>query len=421
MEVIYLLDFFGGILLVALPIYLIIHFIVKRRKNRSSDHEDIDTYIQPSIVPNTSPTSQIQNSERWFTLAELKQSKDGKYSWDETGCVFEINSDGSVTVVGRFDPEELRIDPVQEIFERLNNDGLIEMLPQMWSFHAVNNSGGENDTFIVAWNDDILSVPVCPHTIDKVRAVSLIPSSLEGGKSVIAFIISKTANGYLTLMPSNEKEYILSLGAKACIERAFGDKVLVRISSPAVMGAFGIAITKATDQQLKISFAFGVDEDYMCCNLLAKDGLYEVQKLLNSSIIQPTEPFTALHHIAKGCMVQSLIREGLVTNYLLIDMLPYTMSLLLKENGRVIKIYDCISEPTSIPTRQGDKDISVDANKMLSFLIGSNELIEDVITECDSPNGIVGAFIELDSNMDVIIKIASTTNEYKINVGELIG
>lgn len=419
MEVIYFLDFIGGILLVVLPIYLIIHFLVKRHKRRSHDDEETDTY-NPSPPPNPN-TSTVQNSDRWFTLAELKQAEDGKYSWDETGCVFEINSDGSVTVVGRFDPAELTVDPVREMFERLNNDGLIEMLPRMWSFHAVNNRGGENATFVVAWNDDILSVPVCPHTIDEIKAVSLIPSSFEGGKSVIAFILSKTADGYLTLMPSNETEYILSLGAKACIERAFGDKVKVKISSPAVMGAFGIAIARASDKQSKISFAFGEGEDYMCCNLLADDGVYEVHKLLHTSIIQPAEPFNALQHIAKGCMVQSLILEGRGTNHLLIDMLPYTMTFLLKENGRVVKIYDCISEPTIIPTRLGDKDINVDANKTLSFLIGSNELIEDVMVEYNFPHGKIGAFVELDSNMDVIIKITSTNSDYKINVGELIG
>ena len=307
------------------------------------------------------------------------------------------------------------------MIERLNNDGLIEMLPRMCCFHTVNDKCGDDDAFVLVWNDDILSVPACPHTIEEVKAASLIISSLESGKSVITDILSKTANGYLTLLPSNEKEYILSLGAKACVERALGDKVRIKISSPAVMGAFGIAIKRTPDKQSKISFAFGEDEDYMCCNLLAENGVYEVQMLLHSSIIQPSETFSALQHIAKGCMVQSLIREGHVTNHLLIDMLPYTMSLLLKENGRVIKIYDCIDEPTSIPTRQGDKDINVDVNKVLSFLIGSNELIEDVIAKCNAPNGKIGAFIELDSNMDIEIKITSQYNDYKIKVGQLIG
>lgn len=392
-------------------------------KGRSKNEEEGANYASPPEPPqqqSTVDSRPSQSNNKQFTLAELKRAEAGRYSWDETGCVFEINSDGSVTIVGRFDPAELQVDPIQEMLERLKNDGLIEMLPRMWSLHAANPEG-ENDIFVVAWNDDLLSVPICPHSIDEVKEVSLIPNSSDEGNSAIAFILSKTGTGYLTLMPSNEKEYILSLGAKACVERAFGDKVLVRISSPAVMGAFGIAITKATDQQLKISFAFGVDEDYMCCNLLAKDGIYEVQKLLNSSIIQPTETFTALLHIAKGCMVQSLIREERVADHLLIDMLPYTMSLLLKENERVIKIYDCISEPAAIPSRQGDKDINLDTGKSLSFLIGSNELIDDIMTECDAPHGKIGAFIEIDADMDVIIKIVSAGNDYKIKVGQLIG
>ena len=406
-------------------IIILLAFVAHWWTMRKSREEDEDAFINvpsvgppPGVFPN-SPDSLI--SDRWFTLAELKQAEDGKYSWDETGCVFEINSDGSVTVVGRFDPAELNVDPVQEMIERLNDDGLIEMLPRMCCFHTVYDKGGEDDTFVLVWNDEILSVPACPHTIEEVKDATLIISSLEGGKSVITHILSKTANGYLTLMPSNEKEYILSLGAKACVERAFGDDVRVIISSPAVMGAFGIAIKRTTDKQSKISFAFGEDEDYMCCNLLAENGVYEVQNLLRSSIIQPAETFTALQHIAKGSMLQSLIRERRVMNHLLIDMLPYTMSLLLKENGRVIKIYDCIGVPISIPTRQGDKDINIDTNKVLSFLIGSNELIEDLITECNAPNGQIGAFIELDSNMDVEIKITSQCNDYTIKVGQLIG
>ena len=407
----------GIVIIGIIFVILITFFVIKRSRRKSQEDDGADCYVPNGSFPAT-PVS--HNNDRCFTLAELKQAERGTYSWDETGCVFKINSDGSVTVVGRFDPAELLVDPVQEMIERLDNDGLIEMLPRMCCFHAVNNKGAEDDAFVLVWNDDIISAPACL-TIEEVKAASLIISSLEGGKSVITHILSKTANGYLTLMPSNEKEYILSLGAKACVERAFGDKVRVRISSPAVMGAFGIAIKRKTDKQSKISFAFGENEDYMCCNLLAENGFYEVQKLLHSSIIQPSENFSALQHIAKGCMAQSLIREGRVTNHLLIDMLPYTMSLLLKENGRVIKIYDCISEPAPIPTRQGDKDINVEANKTLSFLIGSNEMIEDVITECNAPDGKIGAFIELDSNMDVEIKITSQYNDYKIKVGQLIG
>ena len=402
-----------GIILV----FIITLFVVSRNEQKSQEDESTDTYISSNLDSETITT---QEHNRWFKLSEIKQAENGKYSWDESGCVFEINSDGSVTIVGHFDPAELLVDPVQELIERLNNDGLIEMLPRMCSLQTVNNKCGEDNAFVLVWNDDILSVPSCPHTIEEVKNVSLIISSLEGGKSVITDILSKTANGYLTLMPSNEKEYILSLGAKACVEQALGDKVRIKISSPAVMGALGIAIKRTTDKQSKISFAFGEDEDYMCCNLFAENGVYEVQKLLHCSIIQPSETFSALQHIAKGCMVQALIREGYVRNHLLIDMLPYTMSLLLKENGRIIKFYDCISKAAPIPM-QGYKNINIDANKDLSFLIGSTVLIENVIAECNAPNGKISAFIEVDSNMDVEIKITSQYNDYIIKVGQLIG
>lgn len=398
-------------------ILFVIIFVIRSRQIRRE--QDSDNHIEVPPIVNCIPRV-INGGNRVFTIAELKQAEEGKYNWDDAGNVFEINPDGSVTIVGHFDPTELQVDPIQEMFERLNDEGFIEMLPRIWSFHVVNNNGGENDTFVVAWNNDILSVPTCPHTIDGIKEVSLMQSSFDGGKSVITFILSKIGDGYLILMPSYEKEYILSLGAKACVERAFDNKVRVIISSPSVMGAFGIAIACASNKLSRISFAFGEGEDYMCCDLIANEGVCEVQKLLRNSIIQPTNSFIGLKYIAKGCMAQSLIREGRITNFRLIDMLPFTMSLLLKENGQVVKIYDCICEPISIPTKQGDKDINVD-NKSLSFLIGSYELIEDVISECNVLNGRIDAFIELDSEMSVMIKISSDTNDYKINVGELIG
>lgn len=410
----------GGLvsILVILGGVIIVYLLVKLFRHKSCEEED-DTLIMPVGADSISDVQQDAN--RFFTLTELKQAEEGRYSWDSTGCVFEINSDGSVTIVGHFDPAELTVDPVQEICERLEDAGLMEMLPRMWSFHTIGSKDGECDAFVVTWNDEILSLPVCPYTIEEVKEISLIPSSLNRDKSVIKFLLSKTRRGVLTLMPCNEKEYIFSLGAKACMERVVGNNITVCISSPAVMGALGIAVDRTGDKSSRISFAFGEDDDYLCCNMLVDNGVCEVQKLLNRSVILPVDSATALLHIAKGCMVQSLILYGYVKNFQLLDMFPYTMSLLLKENGNVINIYDLINESTAIPTRQGGKVINVDINKTLSFLIGSNELIEDVVAECGVPYGKVEAFIEIDSEKSVVIIITSDTQDYKINVGEIIG
>ncbi len=405
-------------ILVILGGVVIVYLLVKLFRHKSCEEED-DTLIMAVGADSISDVQQDTN--RFFTLAELKQAEEGKYSWDDTGCVFEINPDGSVTIIGYFDPAELTVDPVQEICGRLDDAGLMEMLPIMWCFHTISSKDGECDAFVVAWNDEMFSLPVCPYTIEEVKMISLIPSSFHRGKSVINSILSKTRGGVLTLMPCNEKEYIFSLGAKACVKRVVGNNITVCISSPAVMGAFGIAVNNRGDKSSRISFAFGDDDDYLCCNMTADNGVCEVQKLLHRSVILPMESATALQHIAKGCMVQSLIHYGYVKNFRLHDMLPYTMSLLLKENGNVINIYDLINESTTIPARQGGGVINTDINKTLSFLIGSNELIEDIVAECGVPYGKVEAFIEIDSEMSVVIIITSDTQDYKINVGEIIG
>ena len=401
-------------------------FIIFTKGKSTDEDEESATFMarsEPQHQPVHDPRPSQFNS-RQFTLAELKRAEPGRYSWDETGCVFEINSDGSVTIVGHFDPAELRIDPVQEMYDRLIDAGLSDMLPNISCFHAFNYTGGETDQFVAACNDDVLSSPSCPYTVNGINEVTFSYSSFDGaGKAIILFNLSKTGEGILILMPSNEKEYILSLGAMACVERIFGNKVRIRISSPAVMGAFGIAIARTIDISSRISFAVGEGENYLCCNMLVDDDSYVVKKLLHRSIIQPTKNITALQHIAKGCMAQSLILQGLVKGYFLHDMMPYTMSLLLKEYGRTIKIYDLISESVNIPTRQGDKNIFIGSNKSLSFIIGSNELIEDIITEYNIPygNGNIEASIEINAEMDVILLITSNGNEYKIKPGELIG
>lgn len=87
----------------------------------------------------------------------------------------------------------------------------------------------------------------------------------------------------------------------------------------------------------------------------------------------------------------------------------------------VIKIYGCIRQPIRIPIRDSKKDITLASNGVLSFLIGSTELIEDVISECNTSIGKQYASIVLDSGMSVMIKITSNANNYIINVGELIG
>lgn len=406
-------------LAICVVVFLIIYCLVKFVFRRFKKHID----EIPGGANSPSPNANSGSDAGSITIDIIKAAPEGIFNWDENGNVFMVNSDGSVTGIGRFDIEELEMSHQQDLYNRLVEADLLEMVPRMWSLDIIDYKIPDNNGFILAYNDDVFSVPICHRTTAEIKDSLLGPIPLNPIQSDIADALGKVdeAVGYMMLMPSNEKEYILSLGAKACIERLLGNKIKVRISPPAVMGAFGIAVTHETSKSSKISFAFGDGADYMCCNLLAEDGVCEVKNLLRNSIIQPSDTFTALNHIAKGCFSLAQIREGHIKDWLPIDMFPYAMSLLLKENGRVIKIYDYFENPTCIPARQEYKDIDVDSTSALSFFIGSNEMIEDILAECNVHGGKIGVSIEIDSNMGAILIISSNNEEYKINIGELIG
>lgn len=408
-----------GILIIigcALLPLLILRFF--NRKSRDNGEED---FTDPDEEYHNTPTAPTpQPSGRQFTLAELRQAEAGKYSWDETGCVFEINSDGSVTVVGHFDPAELVADPILELYGRMEADGLPDMLPRIWSMYVRKAENEPYRKFILASGNEYMAADDFGPDIADIKEIDFCRFE-DDALYPMTDLLLKANEAHIILMPCNEKEFILSLGAQAYITRIFEGRVRVRISSPAVMGAFWSAINSNRISASNFSFAFGSGDDYRCCNMISGDGVYEVQQLLTSSIIQPADELSALDRIARGCITQFLILEGNIKNVLLLGMLPCTMSLLLKENGRVIKIYDIIGESIAIPIRREEKDITISPGNTVSFLIGENELIEDLISEYGIPYGSIDISIESYADMNIILKIKASGRNYEINIGNLIG
>lgn len=361
------------------------------RKARSAEEE-------------SGPCGPAAEGGRMFSLAELKGAEDGRYSWDETGCVFEINSDGSVTIVGSFDPAELLTDPVQELRERLESEGLGEMLPRMWSFMAPEEDGAR--AYVMASGDGRVSArtegageAVFVHE-DAVDVVPMVALMCEAGA------------GDVVLLPGNEMEFVLSLGAQACIRRIFEGRVRVRISSPAVAGAFGAAA--GTGKVARISFAYGEGDEYRCCNMLADHGVCTVRQLLTASVIQAATGEAALQRIARGCVALSLGAGRLV------DVLPYEMRLVLMEGDRVAKVYGMSDGQQSLPFAKEERGIRTEGRE-LAFVIGDNAIVGDVQAECGVGAGPVDAGVECVEDMTTYVTVRHNGQSYKINIGELIG
>lgn len=341
---------------------------------------------------------------RRFSLAELKGAESGRYSWDETGCVFEINSDGSVTIVGCFDPAELVTYPVQEQRERLEAEGLWEMLPRLWSFMAPEEDGAR--VFVMAAGDVRVSA----------RAEGAEMANFEhedaGDVAPMVELMCEAGAGDAVLLPGNEMEFVLSLGAQACIRRIFEGRVEVRISSPAVAGAFGTAA--GTGKVARISFAYGDGDEYRCCNMLADNGVCTVRQLLTASIIHAATGEAALHRIARGCMALSLGAGRLM------DVLPYGMRLVLREGDRAVKVYGMSDGQQGLPFAKEEMGIRTEGRE-LSFLIGDNVIVGDVPAECGSGAGPVDAGVECGEDMTTYVTVRHNGQSYKINIGELIG
>lgn len=407
-----------GILIIIIGIIIFFVILPNRRKKRERVAEN---QIEDAPSPNQKKDVKPQKNECNFTLAELKRSS-GKYSWDESGCVFEINSDGSVTVVGHFDPAELLIDPKQQLYDSLVNDGLLEMLPVLWGVYDRRPNDSLYSKFWLSYNNSIAFINTLSSSLEDVRDAELSAySSQDEINPLISVILKCNKNNIVFLLPSNEQEFILSLGAQSCIHRHLGNQICVKISSPSVMGALGVAIKNGTEGISNISFAFGEDDYYNCCNLIAYKGICEVKSILSSSIILPLAVNETLLQIAKGCMTQSLILAHEIKDFVLLDMFVYPISLLVKENDRVIWIYELCKGSLSIPTRQTQKNIFLGYNQTLSLILGTNEIIPDIIEECEIDNGTFEISAEIDTNMSIKLIVVKDNAKFSINIGGFIG
>ncbi len=367
---------------------------------------------------------------RRFTLAELRAAPDGMYHWDEGGSVFAVNDDGSVTMVGTFDPTEA--DPVTELYENLVSDGLGEMLPAHWTFLI---SPGNED---MSWHyyasipeggyDVVLpdfgiggSKPELVRIIDEGRIVPY--ESSRGWPGCIEALVH-TGAGWVVLMPADQTEYTLSLGAKACIERHLAGRVQVHITSPAAMGAFWAALKPGANAHTRVSFAFGEGDSYQCCNLSAADGVYRVDSVAGQSIILPLERQTAIIQILTGALALSFVDAGQLGQTEFDDMLYYPVALAVVGGTASTALYGSVN-PTPLPIAKGWFDISVPPGSCLALWIGHclTPVLQDVLAECGlAAPADIRAKIEIEAKGDMVIEIHAANGMITtINVGQLIG
>ncbi|MDE6340011.1 MAG: hypothetical protein K2K97_09530 [Muribaculaceae bacterium] len=426
-----LLAIIGG----ALVVWALVKVVTKKRDYTDNDHAresssheyTTETINVPSVgePPQSYSQNNVTTGSRVFTLRELKKEKENKYSWDETGCVFEINTDGSVTVVGSFDPVELLIDPIIEEYESMIENGLLDMLPNTWAYYDARSSS-EGSLFLTN-GEHQYELDISMPSIEGIKSGSFHEISVEEEVPLPIRILLERRKGVLILMPMNYKEYILSLGAYEYLKRVFSnndDEVYPSISTPYAIGGYWVSLNGDTSKLRKVSFAYGENDEYRCCNVTFESGVSEVTGLIKSSVIYPLPQEIALENIAKGAIALSLVRTQFLKDAILLDMLPFPMSFTLKENGQTINVYSVFDEPQTIPMRSDRITIPIIGERSVSFSIGDYELIEDILDYAGieiGRDGIVKLIIESNVDMSIDLIVQSGENIKTIKIGELIG
>lgn len=416
-------------IIIIITIVLIVILAVKKAVKKSNSVDSYTTNDQTRDIPAQPELPSKQPSGNTFTLAELKAADPEKYYWDESGNVSVVNPDGSVSIVGRFNPEELVSDPADELYDQLVSDGLLDMLPRMWGF-LEKKTDIELEwryRFILTSQSEILSISYPFDCITQEKVLSITPEKLSVDSDItpgLKALIEKGA-GIIILMPVNAREHILSLGAKSCIERVFVNHIKVRITTPSVMGAFGSALLANNTHKYNISFAYGQNDEYSCCNMKVENGVYDVTSILSSSVIQPGDLSMSLEYIAKGTLTYSLVIERELNDILLLDITTYPIAIAVITNQTIIKTIPFFDNIKKIPCRE-EKTLSISLMQdyRLAFYIGDNELIEDIISECEMEtinSGNIKIAIDIDCNQAICIDVSTNTAQRQLNVGQLIG
>lgn len=398
-------------LIVAIGICVIgiICYLLSRHWEKKENNTDDNLTDNPQTQPHNS---------HGISIWDIKTSPKGRYSWDENGCVFEVNDDGSVTYVGTYDINELEASTAAKLYQRMTDEGLTEMMPEVWSFLGRTSEWtlmlNYHDTCIHAVIADDSAKPWQYLTDDKLTC-----RVYDSNISPLLEAVCEAGHRSLILMPSNEREYILALGAQACLSRIFCGEIEVCIYNPSVMGAFHSAL-QSDSSSPRVTFACGRDENYTCCNLSFHDGGYTVDKLQRQMFILPANEMTAIRSIASGALTVNFIQEGITEKVTLTTLVEYPVSLRVYNGNRIVKTLNFFDPAAQLPVYGMLTGVEINHDESVSFFIGENQIIDDILENLgDTTHFRASVTIEAHGVMTFTVEANGQSTFY--NIGELIG
>lgn len=382
---------------------------------------EYDDYDEPDTQTAHYANDNARATGRVFTMAELRTAPEGKYSWDESGCVFEVNADGSVTVVGTCDPSEIVGDSVDELLNGIFSDGIPAIMPRYWAIMPHFDNNRFNHKFYLTDSDGIVNSIELP-----TRREESNPGNTKSRDEADRYLFRKLIeadSGVLLLLPLNAAEYILSMGVMAYCKRVLGSDIDVRISHPAVLCALDNAIQLGSHEGT-VTQAFGHGEDYMCCDITRTGEQFEITRITDSSgTIPGLEKRQMYNKLLWSATFYSASLLGNLKGLELTQRMLYPVTFILKENDVPVKAYKALSYEDKETCRKSMSPFIVSANRKLALLIGDREIVSDIVETSGiqlNPVGVLLVTVEV-SKQKVALHLKSGNNSAVLDIGAMIG
>lgn len=426
---------FFNIIIFGLMGVSVILLIVGLSKKKKSDVDE-DNFNETSRR-NGARSSRNQRGpqppQRIFTREEL-MSLGPNYTSDESGNVFVINNDGSVTIVGQLATQQTP-SPMQPPtsyyssysspeYNALIEGGIMDMMPATWAYFLPTLRDGDPVRISIK-SESMALGGVAPLDIEDMEEIDIIMFFNDTSPDMTKNMLQSMAAGdpqFILLLPASVHEYIMSLGAAALLRRTFPE-ALVHISSPAVFGAYGAALQMGgLDRPTTTGFTFGGQY----CNISSVDSVFRVTGINNNAPVVHSNPESDLQLIGIGAFVYHAMIFLETIEAPLVDMMAYPIELYKFENGQLVQRLTLIQPGISVPVAGRQPAIACSPATQLSLFVGDIVLLENILAntfpELTGYSQIsVTAEIDPDPRLSFLLRVTTPMGERTIDIGALIG
>ena len=343
------------------------------------------------------------------------------------------------------------VDSETEEFDDMAYELLSPPLPEMWclvydapkggSYNYVTLLKTRGSTYLdsISIGRDYLRFKIDPKVLSK-KSVQF------GNKNVLLYELTHIfRNGLggktplLVLMPSNLEEYLNCLRCENDFKIICGNKIKIKITSAATMGAFWNDGNKnnGNEKETRNTYVYYPASSTfpLYCELETKapsdtgEIVSEVAGIWNISDDDSNLKVLTEADVSLGCVLDYLILHGVVKEARLLDMMRYGISIGVrdKDSARIERFLDLpLSTPKNLihlPARYLANDVGDLTGKELVLSMGLNYMIEDLQNKLhissDAPADLSIGW-EIDEDMVVYLLVEGPDISRKVSLGSIL-